>query len=106
MSSSQSTWEVVGDGAKISTGDGSIHIGLSQPVAMALSTGDGDIEITSATALAVDVELRGEDVHIGPKISLLGTVRDGYAQGQVNGGGPLIKANTGDGTIRLRLGQH
>lgn len=95
---------VEGDGSSISTGDGSIHVGLQQAVALELLTGDGDIQVSSPAALGVDIDLHGEDVHLGPEISLRGTLSDGRAQGQLNGGGPLIRARTGDGTIRLNLG--
>jgi hypothetical protein len=87
--------------ASFRTGDGDVRIEISQAAPLDISTGDGDIDIVAPRSLAADVELRGEDVELVGGLALEGSVRDGRAQGRINGGGPLIKAETGDGEIRL-----
>ncbi len=87
--------------ASFQTGDGDVHIEVSQAAPLDIRTGDGDIDIVVPGSLAADVELRGEDVELVGGLALEGSVRDGRAQGTINGGGPLIKAETGDGEIRL-----
>ena len=87
--------------ASFQTGDGDVRIELSQAAPLDISTGDGDIDIIAPRSLAANVELRGEDVELVGGLALEGSVRDGRAQGRINGGGPLIKAETGDGEIRL-----
>jgi hypothetical protein len=87
--------------ASFQTGDGDVRIEMSQAAPLDIRTGDGDIDIVAPGSLAADVELRGEDVELVGGLALEGSVRDGRAQGRINGGGPLIKAETGDGEIRL-----
>jgi len=86
---------------RFQTGDGDVRIEMSQAAPLDISTGDGDIDIIAPGSLAADVELRGEDVELVGGLALEGSVRDGRARGRINGGGPLIKAETGDGEIRL-----
>lgn len=87
--------------ARFQTGDGDVQVELSQAAPLSISTGDGDIDIVAPGSLAADVDLRGEDVELVGGLAIEGSVRDGRAQGSLNGGGPLIKAETGDGEIRL-----
>ncbi|KPJ90454.1 MAG: hypothetical protein AMS18_10865 [Gemmatimonas sp. SG8_17] len=88
--------------ARIATGDGDIHLHLAAGGEVTLRTGDGDITIYADPSLNANVELRGEDVLVGPGFSLEGRVDRRGAQGQLSGGGPLLVAETGDGTISIR----
>jgi hypothetical protein len=90
-----------GGDARFQTGDGDVRVELTQAATLNISTGDGDIDIIAPGSLAADVDLRGEDVELVGGLAIEGSVRDGRAQGRINGGGPLIKAETGDGEIRL-----
>jgi len=87
--------------ASLQSGDGDVRVELDQAAPLHISTGDGDIAIIAPRSLAADVDLRGEDVELVGGLAIEGSVRDGRAQGRINGGGPLIKAETGDGEIRL-----
>jgi len=87
--------------ASFQTGDGDVRVEMSQAAPVDISTGDGDIDIIVPRSLAADVELRGGDVELVGGLALEGSVRNGRAQGRINGGGPLISAETGDGEIRL-----
>jgi hypothetical protein len=89
------------DEARFETGDGDVRIELNQAAPLGIRTGDGDIDIIASAALAADVDLRGGDVELVGGLAIEGSVRDGRARGRINGGGPLIKAETGDGEIRL-----
>ncbi|UCG85686.1 MAG: DUF4097 family beta strand repeat protein [Gemmatimonadota bacterium] len=88
--------------SRITTGDGDIHLYLAARGEVMLRTGDGDITIYADPSLAADVELRGEDVQVGSGFRLEGRVDHRGADGQLNGGGPRLVAETGDGTISIR----
>ena len=88
--------------ARIITGDGDIDVRLAAGGEATLRTGDGDITIYADPSLAADVELRGEDVQVGSGFSLAGRLDPRGARGHLNGGGPLLVAETGDGTIAIR----
>ncbi|UCD24696.1 MAG: DUF4097 family beta strand repeat protein [Gemmatimonadota bacterium] len=88
--------------ARISTSDGDIQLHLVNPAEVDLSTGDGDITIFADPSLRADVELRGEDVHMASPFKLEGRIMRGGATGTLNGGGPLLVAETGDGSISIR----
>jgi hypothetical protein len=90
-----------GDEASFSTSDGDVRIEMRQSGALGIRTGDGDIDIVVPESLAADVDLDGEDIELLGGLAIEGRVRDGRAEGRINGGGPLIKAETGDGEIRL-----
>jgi hypothetical protein len=88
--------------SRITTGDGDIQLDLMARGEVRLRTGDGDITIYGDHSLAADVELRGDDVQVGSEYSLEGRLDRRGALGQLNGGGPLLLAETGDGTISIR----
>jgi hypothetical protein len=87
--------------ARFETGDGDVRIEMNQAAPLGIRTGDGDIDILASATLAADVDLHGGDVELVGGLAIEGSVRDGRARGRINGGGPLIKAETGDGEIRL-----
>lgn len=85
------------------TNDGDVSIQLATASPVAVRTGDGDIAIIVARALGFDLDLTGADVSVPHGMVMEGDVISGSARGTVNGGGPLIKAVTGDGTVVVKL---
>jgi hypothetical protein len=85
----------------VRTGDGDIDIRLTDPGDVRVETGDGDITISAGTDLRADVELHGEDVTVRG-FELKGLLNNHRVQGQLNGGGNLLRVTTGDGSIVLR----
>jgi hypothetical protein len=86
------------------TNDGDVSIQLATACPVSVRTGDGDIAIIVARALGFDLDLTGADVSVPHGMVIEGDVTSGSARGTVNGGGPLIKAVTGDGTVVVKVG--
>jgi hypothetical protein len=93
---------VGGNETRITTGDGDINLELLAEGEVALHTGDGDITVYADPALRADLELHGGDVNVQSEIQIVGRIGRSGARGQLNGGGPLLVARTGDGTITIR----
>lgn len=89
------------EGASLSSGDGDVDVELVQSAALEISTGDGDVTILAPATLAAEIDFDGEEVEFSGGLALEGRVREGRASGTLNGGGPLIRVETGDGEIRL-----
>lgn len=86
------------------TNDGDVSIQLATASPVSVRTGDGDVAIILAEALGFNLDLTGADVMVPRGAIMEGGVRSGSARGMVNGGGPLIKAVTGDGTVVVKIG--
>ncbi len=93
---------VAAGSARISTSDGDIQLHLVNQAEIHLSTSDGDITIYADPSLRANVELRGEDVYLASGFKLEGRILRRGATGTLNGGGPLLVAETGDGSISIR----
>jgi hypothetical protein len=93
---------VAAGSVRISTSDGDIQLHLTNQAEVNLATGDGDITIYADPSLRADVELRGEDVDLASGFQLEGRIMRRGATGTLNGGGPLLVAETGDGSISIR----
>jgi len=93
---------VAAGSARISTSDGDIQLHLVNQAEVDLHTGDGDITIYADPSLRANVELRGEDVDLASGFKLEGRLMRRGATGTLNGGGPLLVAETGDGSISIR----
>jgi hypothetical protein len=87
------------------TNDGDVSIQLATASPVSVRTGDGDIAIIVAQSLGFDLDLTGADVSVPHGMVMEGDVTSGSARGTVNGGGPLIKAVTGDGTVVVKVGE-
>ena len=85
----------------VSTGDGDINIGFERFDETTLKTGDGDISVRADSMLRADVDLRGSDVVLRSGVAFEGRIDDDMAEGSLNGGGALLRASSGDGSIVL-----
>ena len=85
----------------VSTGDGDINIGIEQFEETTLKTGDGDISVRADSTLRADLDLRGSDVVLLGGVAFEGRIEDDSAKGSLNGGGSLLRASSGDGSIVL-----
>lgn len=93
---------VEGPSARVETSDGDIRLDMLRQGDLDLRTGDGDITLNVDAALRADVELLGSDVQVDLPLQMVGRLGRRGARGKLNGGGPLILARTGDGTITIR----
>ena len=85
------------------TSDGDIDVVIERAAEIWLRSGDGDIHITGPASLGANLDLDGEDLEIPSGITLDGTISRRRVQGALNGGGPGLRARTGDGTLTLSL---
>jgi hypothetical protein len=90
-----------GGSLQASSGDGDVWVELDDPAAVRLRTGDGDVTIRAPATLAAELDLDGEDLDVDGAFRLQGRIRDDRVTGSLNGGGPMLEARTGDGTITL-----
>lgn len=94
--------ESIGGPVSITTGDGNIELELARSVEATLHSGDGDITIDIPTGSGLDIDFRGEEVVLSREGSFEGRKTEESARGSLNGGGPRLRATSGDGTVRLR----
>jgi hypothetical protein len=85
----------------LDSGDGDIHIAITGAARMDVNTEDGDISIVAPSSLRARLDLAGEDVSIHGAFRISGSIHDGRAEGELNGGGERIRAHTDEGTVRL-----
>lgn len=85
------------------TGDGDIQVRIDRFAETSLQSGDGDITVQAPSTLQADLDLSGEDVVLGSPVRLDGFRDDRKARGTINGGGPLLRATTRDGTITFSV---
>ncbi|MFQ5599256.1 MAG: DUF4097 domain-containing protein [Candidatus Krumholzibacteriia bacterium] len=92
--------ETVSGALDASTGDGDIHVGIDRFAPTSLESGDGDIIVYAPRELSADLDLQGEDLDIRRNsLSFDGRISDNAARGALNGGGPRLRAYTGDGRV-------
>ncbi len=84
--------------------DGDLVVTLLKEMAVDLRTDDGDIEINIAKNIGADLDLRGGHVSVRSKIAIKGNVSRRSVRGEINDGGPTIRAKSDDGTILVREG--
>jgi DUF4097 and DUF4098 domain-containing protein YvlB len=85
------------------TSDGNIDVWIDGSTSVDLSTSDGDIVIHAPSDLAADLDLKGEDVRLGGKISLEGDISDDRVRGKIGNGGKRVRARTSDGRVSLKF---
>ena len=84
------------------SGSDDIRLDLVDPATISVNSADGDIDITAPASLSADLYLRGDDVRIARSFNFRGELKDERAEGNINGGGPMIEAKSSDGEVRLR----
>lgn len=93
--------EELASGLNARTGDGDLRIRIASAGPVELQTGDGDIMVNLPSTLAAELDLEGGDLEISG-ITVMGDVKSSRIRGTMNGGGPVIRARTGDGEIAVR----
>ena len=93
---------VVG-GLKAGTGSGDIEI-QGQPTSdWKLETGSGSVTLTVGSAhFSLDASTGSGSVHSDPPISTHGSLEKHHIMGDINGGGPTVRVETGSGDIRIK----
>ena len=93
---------VVG-GLKAGTGSGDIEI-QGQPTSdWKLETGSGSVTLTTGSAhFSLDASTGSGSVHSDPPITTHGSLEKHHIMGDINGGGPTVRVETGSGDIRIK----
>jgi len=89
---------------KSSTGSGNIEVDGQPTTDWKLSTGSGNIQLAvgSSTRFNLDADTGSGNIHVQQPITMQGSLNRHHIAGVVNGGGPIIRANTGSGDIQIR----
>ena len=89
-------------GLRAHTGSGNIKAAGTPAAPWRLETGSGGIEIwTNGAALTLDAESGSGGIHSDPQIATQGSMDRHHLKGTINGGGPLVRIETGSGTIHI-----
>jgi hypothetical protein len=89
-------------GLKAETGSGSIKAEGVPAAPWKLETGSGSIEIwTGAAGITLDAETGSGSVHTDREMTTQGSINRHHVSGKINGGGPMVKIETGSGSIRI-----
>ena len=91
------------DGALFAeTGSGDIEIGGRPNSDWKLETGSGSVTLNVGGAhFTLDASTGSGSVHSDPPISTHGALERHHIQGDINGGGPTVRVETGSGDIRI-----
>jgi len=89
-------------GVHAETGSGSIKAAGAPTSPWKLETGSGSIEVwTGETGIMLDAETGSGSIHTDREMTTQGTLNKHHVTGKLNGGGPLVKIETGSGSIRV-----
>jgi len=91
----------------LSSGDGGIEAaaesGSKVEAAWSLHSGDGSITLRLPEGLGAELDARTGDggISLDKPVSVTGTIKENTVRGTLGPGGPPLKIQTGDGSIRL-----
>ena len=94
--------EGVTGGLKAKTGSGDITVSGQPGDGWKLKTGSGSVTLnTGHSAYNLDASTGSGDVHSDPPLTTHGTLNHHHVAGEINGGGPIVRVETGSGDIRI-----
>lgn len=84
------------------TGSGDIEIQGQPTASWRLETGSGSVTLDTGSArFSLDAQTGSGSVHSDPPITTHGSFEKHHITGDVNGGGPTVRVETGSGDIRI-----
>lgn len=85
------------------TGSGDVEIDGQPTASWKLETGSGSVTLgTGSSHFTLDAQTGSGSVHSDPPISTHGSFERHHITGDINGGGPIVRVQTGSGDIRIR----
>ena len=84
-------------------GDGDVTVHFAKAAPASITAGDGDITISADGAFGYELDLSGGEVSVPRGMVVQGAINSRTARGTVNGGGPLVRVRSGDGSIVVNL---
>jgi hypothetical protein len=89
-------------GVHAETGSGSIKAEGTPTAPWKLETGSGGIEVWTGNAgIDLDAETGSGGIHTDREITSHGSTDKHHVEGKINGGGPVVKIETGSGGIQV-----
>jgi len=88
--------------SKITTSHGDIEVEIKSNEKLNLQTTHGDILLVAPSNLQAELDLEGQQVRLDRTFEFNGRVEEDEIQGDMNGGGSMIKARTSHGSIVVR----
>ncbi len=91
------------DGALFAeTGSGDIEIGGHPNAAWKIETGSGSVTLNTGGAhFSLDASTGSGTVHSDPPLTTHGSLERHHVTGDINGGGPTVRIETGSGDVRI-----
>ncbi len=86
---------------ELTNSHGAVEIAMSSAVGGSIRNSHGDIDIEAHGDTAMTLDFEGSSVSLDDSMSFEGTATSKRVEGAVNGGGPLLKARTSHGSIRI-----
>lgn len=84
------------------TGSGDLEIQGQPTSAWKLETGSGSVTLTTGSShFSLDAETGSGSVHSDPPLTTHGSLERHHITGDINGGGPTVRIQTGSGDIRI-----
>ena len=84
------------------TGSGDIEVGGHPGANWKLQTGSGSVTLNVGNShFTLDASTGSGDVHSDPPFTIHGSLNRHHVQGDINGGGPTVRVETGSGDIRI-----
>ncbi len=96
--------EGIAGGLRAGTGSGDIEIAGNPMTEWKLETGSGNIHMNlgSAAHFNLNASTGSGSVDVAQPILMQGSLNKHHVSGAVNGGGPVLRADTGSGNIEIR----
>lgn len=85
------------------TGSGDVEVGGQPGSEWKLSTGSGNVTLNtgSSARFSLDASTGSGDVHSDPPLTTHGSTDRHHITGDINGGGPTVRVETGSGDVRI-----
>jgi DUF4097 and DUF4098 domain-containing protein YvlB len=89
-------------GLKAGTGSGNINVGGMPTTDWKLETGSGNVDLwTSNIGITLNAESGSGGIHTDHEVVTQGELSRHHLTGKLNGGGPMVRIETGSGDIRI-----
>jgi hypothetical protein len=87
---------------KAQTGSGNIEVGGQPAGPWKLGTGSGNVTMNTGNShFSLDASTGSGSVHSDPPMTTHGSLEKHHVSGDINGGGPTVRVETGSGDIRI-----
>lgn len=92
----------VSGGLKAQTGSGDIKIGGQPRADWKVTTGSGSVELSPSNAgFTLEASTGSGSIHTDREMQVQGSFEKHHITGKINGGGPLVRVETGSGDISV-----